>query len=445
VCVQTTGARRRNGATLRVLAATIGAVDLWDDLQWRGLAYQWTGDDALPARLRNGPVTVYFGCDPSAPSLHIGNLVGLIALRRFQRAGHRPIALAGGATGMIGDPSGRSDERNLLSASELDANVASIKGQLERFIDFDRGGMLVNNFDWFSSIGFIDFLRDAGKHFSVNVMLARESVKARLESESGISYTEFSYQLMQAYDFVHLFDAHGCDLQLGGSDQYGNIVAGVELGRKMRGAQLFGFTWPLVTRSDGAKMGKTAEGAVWLDPARTSPYAFYQWFVRVPDADAGKFLRIFTELGHEEIEALEKQASEEPAKREAQRALAREITMLVHGEAGLRRAERATEAFFTGDFASMTNEELIDLMRDVPSAQISRVRFDQGFAAVDALVDSGLAKSKSDARRTLTAGGAQLAGGAKLAADSTFGAPDLLHEFLVLQVGKKTFGLIRVS
>ncbi|MCA1830152.1 MAG: tyrosine--tRNA ligase, partial [Actinobacteria bacterium] len=266
-------------------------MDLWDDLQWRGLAYQWTGGDELPKRLREGPLTLYCGFDPSAPSLHIGNLVGLMALRRFQRAGHRPIAIAGGATGMIGDPSGRSEERNLLSSDELVANVASIEEQIRRFIDLDGGGSLRNNADWLSTMPFVAFLRDVGKHFSVNVMLAKESVKGRLESESGISYTEFSYMLMQAYDFVHLYQEYGCELQVGGSDQYGNIVAGVDLARRMHAATLYGFTWPLVTRSDGVKMGKTAEGAVWLDAERTSPFAFYQWFVRVPDGDAGTFLR----------------------------------------------------------------------------------------------------------------------------------------------------------
>jgi len=292
-------------------------MDLFDELLWRGLAYQWTGEDALPARLRDGPITLYCGFDPSAPSLHIGNLVGLTTLRRFQKAGHHPIAVAGGGTGMIGDPSGKSEERNLLSESELAENVASIRAQIARFLDFDAGASLVNNADWLGALGYIEFLRDVGKHFSVNAMLAKESVRARLESRAGISYTEFSYMLMQAYDFVHLHETAGCELQVGGSDQFGNISVGVDLGRRMHGVQLFGLTWPLVTRSDGVKMGKTAEGAVWLDPARTSPYAFYQWFVNVPDADAGPFLRFFTELPREEIEALEADVARAPAEHPA--------------------------------------------------------------------------------------------------------------------------------
>jgi tyrosyl-tRNA synthetase len=420
-------------------------VDLFDDLVWRGLAHQWTGEDALPARLRQGPLTLYFGCDPSAPSLHLGNLVGLVALRRFQRAGHRPIALAGGATGMIGDPSGRSEERNLLSPEALGHNVERIKSQLERFIDFDAGGMLVNNYDWFQGIGFIEFLRDVGKHFSVNVMLARESVRARLESESGISYTEFSYQLMQGYDFVHLYDTYGCELQIGGSDQYGNIVAGADLIRRMRGAQAFGFTWPLVTRSDGAKMGKTAAGAVWLDPELTSPYSFYQYFLRVPDADAGNFLRIFTELSHAEISDLERQAAEEPHKRAAQQALARELTTLVHGPEALGAAERATAVLFGGELAGLTEAQLLEIFADVPSVSVPSARLG-ALTATDALVEAGLAKSRGDARRLIEAGGATVGNRRIAAADETLSGSDLASEtVMVLRAGKKSFALLRFT
>jgi len=423
-------------------AGTIRAVDLWEDLQWRGLAYQWTGEDALPARLRKGPLTVYCGFDPTASSLHIGNLVGLTALRRFQKAGHTPIAIAGGATGMIGDPGGRSEERNLLSADELGANLVAIEAQIARFIDL-KTGMLLNNADWFSSMPFIGFLRDVGKHVPVNVMLARESVSARMASESGISYTEFSYQLMQAYDFVHLHEKYQCELQLGGSDQYGNIVAGVELARRMRGAQIFGLTWPLVTRSDGAKMGKTAEGAVWLDPARTSPYAFYQWFLRVPDADAGTFLRAFTELPREEIEALEKQAVDEPAKREAQRALARELTTLVHGAPGLAKAEAATRALFGGGLDGLGEDDLLEIFADVPSKELPRARLG-ALTAIEALVESGLAKSKSDARRLIESGGATIGNARAADPEQAVRAEDLSSEsVLVLRAGKKSFALLR--
>lgn len=424
-------------------AATIRAVDLWDDLQWRGLAYQWTGEDALPARLRRGPLTVYCGFDPTASSLHIGNLVGLTALRRFQKAGHRPIAIAGGATGMIGDPGGRSEERNLLSADELGANLVAIKAQIERFIDLDAGGLLLNNAEWFEQMPFIAFLRDVGKHVPVNVMLARESVSARMQSAAGISYTEFSYQLMQAYDFVKLYDAYECELQLGGSDQYGNIVAGVELGRRMRGVQLFGSTWPLVTRSDGAKMGKTAEGAVWLDPARTSPYAFYQWFLRVPDADAGKFLRVFTELDHDEIVSLEKQAVDAPAQREAQRALARALTSLVHGPRGLAAAERATSALFGGDLSGLSEKELLEIFSDVPSGEVPVARLG-GLGVQEAFVLAGLARSNSEARKLIEAGGATIGNRKLVDAGSVLSAGDLTAgSVMVLRAGKRNFGLVR--
>jgi tyrosyl-tRNA synthetase len=419
-------------------------MDLFEDLQWRGLAYQWTGDDALPARLRTGPITLYLGIDPSASSLHIGHLVGLMTLRRFQRAGHRPIAVAGGGTGMIGDPSGKSDERNLLSTDELTANVDAIRTQIARFLDFEgKGALLLNNVDWLGKLGYIEFLRDIGKHFSVNAMLAKESVRARLAGDAGISYTEFSYMLMQAYDFVQLYETAGCELQVGGSDQFGNISAGVDLGRRMRGVQLFGLTWPLVTRSDGAKMGKTAEGAVWLDPARTSPYAFYQWFMHVPDADAVGFLRIYTELPREKIEELETLVEKEPQKREAQRTLARELTLLVHGGDGLRAAERASEALFGGDLEGLSEAELLEIFADVPSKQLPRVRLDS-LTAGDALIEGGLAKSKSEARRLIEGGGASVGSRRVADPDERLGPDDLASgEIMVLRAGKSRFALLR--
>jgi tyrosyl-tRNA synthetase len=421
-------------------------MDLFDDLRWRGLAYQWTGEDALPARLRKGPVTLYLGVDPSAPSLHIGHLVGLTTLRRFQRAGHRPIAVAGGGTGMIGDPSGRSDERNLLSEEELAANLDAIRTQIARFLDFedgDRGALLLNNGEWLGKLGYIEFLRDVGKHFSVNAMLAKESVRARLASEAGISYTEFSYMLMQAYDFVHLYDIVGCGLQVGGSDQFGNISSGVDLGRRMRGVQLFGLTWPLVTRSDGAKMGKTAEGAVWLDPARTSPYAFYQWFIQVPDADAARFLKMYTDLPREQIEELEKQVEKKPQRREAQRTLARELTLLVHGEEGLRAAERASEALFGGELEGLSEAELLEIFADVPSKELPRARLGT-LTAGEALIEAGLTKSKSEARRLIEGGGAS-AGNRKINdPDEPLAQGDMASgSIVVLRAGKSRFALLR--
>jgi tyrosyl-tRNA synthetase len=343
---------------------------------------------------------------------------------------------------MVGDPSGRSEERNLLSAGELGANLHAIRSQIERFVDLSAGGLLIDNASWFADMPFLAFLRDVGKHASVNVMLARESVSARMQSEAGISYTEFSYQLMQAYDFVRLYDQYGCELQLGGSDQYGNIVAGVDLARRMRGAQLFGFTWPLVTRSDGAKMGKTAEGAVWLDAERTSPYAFYQWFMRVPDADAGAFLRTFTELDHETIEDLERRAKEEPQKRAAQRALARDLTVLVHGDDGLARAERATDALFGGELTGLTEADLLEIFADVPSAHVPKTRLGE-LSTTDAFIAAGLAPSKGEARRRLDQGGLYV-NNRRLEADRPLSAEDLAAgSVTVLRSGKRDFALLR--
>lgn len=422
-------------------------MDLFDDLRWRGLAHQWTGEDALPARLRAGPITLYYGCDPSADSLHIGNLIGLVALRRFQQAGHRPIALAGGATGMIGDPSGKSEERNLLARDQLEHNLERIREQIGRFIDLDDqgSGRLVNNADWLGRFSHLEFLREVGKHVSVNVMLAKESIRSRLEGETGISYAEFSYMLLQAYDFAHQFKEFGCELQIGGSDQFGNIVAGIDLGRRMYGAQLFGLTWPLLERSDGAKMGKTAEGAVWLAADRTSPYAFYQWFIRVPDADTGAFLRLFTQLDPADIEALESELADAPESRVAQRRLATELTLMVHGADGLARAERATAALFGGALTGLTEHELLEVFADVPSADVSRSSLASGIAATDAFVAAGLAKSKSEARRLLTGGGAY-ANNIRLDGDAAaLGTQHLATENLVvLRAGKRSFGLLRV-
>jgi tyrosyl-tRNA synthetase len=421
-------------------------MELFEELQWRGLVHQWIGEEALPAHLRKGSTTLYLGIDPSAPSLHIGHLVGLMTLRRFQHKGHRPIVVAGGGTGMIGDPSGKSDERNLLSEEELAANLEGIRRQIARFLDFGdkaRGALLLNNADWLGKLGYIEFLRDVGKHFPVNAMLAKESVRARLASDAGITYTEFSYMLMQAYDFVHLYDTAGCELQVGGSDQFGNISAGGDLGRRMRGVQLFGLTWPLVTRSDGAKMGKTAEGAVWLDPDRTSPYAFYQWFVHVPDADAVRFLKIYTELPRERIEELETVVKKEPQKRVAQRTLARELTLLVHGEEGLRAAERASEALFGGDLEGLSEAQLIEIFADVPSKEIPRARLDL-LTAADALIEGGLAKSKSEARRLVEGGGASVGSRRIADADDRLRPDDLAAgEIMVLRAGKSRFALLR--
>ncbi len=425
--------------------------DIYAELSWRGLIHQSTGEETLQAWLNEKPRTVYAGFDPTAESLHVGHMLPLVLLRRFQKAGHRPIALVGGATGMIGDPSGKSAERNLLSVEQLDANVAGIQNQMRQFLDFDSadGAVLVNNFDWMRSFSYLDFLRDVGKNFPVNVMMAKDSVRARLEREdSGISYTEFSYMLLQAYDFVHLFDSYQCQLQIGGSDQWGNITAGIDLGRRMRQAQLHGMTCPLLTKSDGTKMGKTESGAIWLSAERTSPYAFYQYWFNVADEDAGKCLRFLTELGREEIEALDKSREEEPHRRESQRRLAEALTEMVHGPAGLESAQRATQIFFGGEIDTLSDRQLLEIFADVPSQQVSRQRLlaTEGLNVVDALVEAGLCKSKGEARRVVTQGGAYVNNRRVENSDRALGPDDLASEtVMVLRSGKKKYALLRFT
>jgi len=423
--------------------------DIFAELTWRGLLHQSTDDRHLVPWLMEKPRTVYIGFDPTADSLHAGSLLPVMLLRRFQKAGHRPIALVGGATGMVGDPSGRSAERNLLSLEVLQANVEGIQKQLARFLDFDgspTGALLVNNYDWMGRFSFLEFLRDVGKHFPVNVMLGKDSVKSRLErTDSGLSYTEFSYMLLQAYDFVHLHQAYGCELQAGGSDQWGNITAGIDLARRMHGAQLYAITSPLITKSDGSKMGKTASGALWLDPAKTSPYQFYQYWINLPDADVGNFLRYFTDLEREAIEAIEAQHATAPERREAQKRLACEITRLVHGEAGLGSAQRATGILFGAEITGLNDAELTEIFADVPSSELSRDRLaGEGLPIVDALVESGLAKSKGEARRTLTQGGAYVNNRRIENAELKLGLGALASEtVLVLRAGKKNYALLR--
>ena len=423
--------------------------DVFAELRWRGLVNQTTDDQHMPEWLMEKPRTVYVGFDPTAESLHVGHLVALMTLRRFQKAGHRPIALVGGATGMIGDPSGKSDERNLLSVETLRHNQASMEKQLRRFLDFDCGAnsaLLVNNYDWMGPYGFLEFLRDVGKHFPVNVMLAKDSVKSRLErTDSGLSYTEFSYMLLQAYDFVFLNRNHGCEIQAGGSDQWGNITAGIDLGRRMHGATLYGITCPLLTRSDGSKMGKTESGALWLSPEKTSPYRFYQYWINLADADVGKCLRFFTDLDREAIESLEARHAADPARREAQRTLASELTRLVHGEEGLAAAERATAVFFGAEIQELSDSQLGEIFADVPSQQLSRSRLEgEGLPIVDALAESGLAKNKSDARRTVEEGGAYLNNRRVEGLELRLTLASLASEtVLILRRGKKNYALLR--
>ncbi len=425
--------------------------DICAELAWRGLIQQTTDDAFLPGWLRDGSRTLYAGFDPTADSLHVGSLMPLMALRRFQRAGHRPIALVGGATGMIGDPSGKSEERNLLSVEVLRANVAALDTQIRRFLDFDSpscGATVIDNYEWMHKFSFLEFLRDVGKHVPVGVMLAKDSVKNRLGREdTGLSYTEFSYMLLQAYDFVVLSRTHGCQLQIGGSDQWGNITAGIDLARRLGAGQLYGFTFPLLLTSTGQKMGKTERGTIWLSKERTSPYAFYQYWLNASDADAGTCLRFLTELPREEIEALDASRAAEPEKRDSQRRLAEWMTRLVHGSEGLATAERATSILFGAEIEHLDDGQLLEIFADVPSKTVAKDRLaGSGLPLVDALVDSGLAASKSEARRTIEQGGAYINN--RRAADlaRTITAADLASEtVVVLRSGRRKYGLLRFS
>ena len=424
--------------------------DIISELSWRELVNQITDEENLPKLLNEKPRAVYAGFDPTADSLHVGHLMALMILRRFQKAGHRPIALIGGATGMIGDPSGKSEERKLLSLDILDANLRGMEVQLRKFLDFDcgpRSAVLVNNYDWMSKFGYLEFLRDIGKHFPVNVMLTKDSVKARLErTDAGLSYTEFSYMLLQAYDFVQLFDQFGCEVQVGGSDQWGNITAGIDLCRRLRGAQLYGMTCPLLTKSDGTKMGKSETGALWLAAEKTSPYQFYQYWINLADADVGKCLRFFTDLTREEIESLLAEHAADPGRRTAQRRLAAELTRLVHDEDGLRSAERATEIFFGAEIGDLSDAQLISIFADVPSKALprDRVTAESGLSIIDALVEAGLAKSKGEARRTIVQGGAYVNNRRVESVDVLLNSAHLASEtVMVLRSGRRNYALLR--
>ena len=423
--------------------------DLFAELRWRGLINQTTDDERLPAWLMERPRAVYAGFDPTADSLHVGHLMALMILRRYQKAGHRPIALVGGATGMIGDPSGKSEERNLLSLEVLQTNVAAIERQFRQFLDFGTGphsALLVNNHDWMGRFGYLEFLRDVGKHFPVNVMLAKDSVKSRLDrSEGGLSYTEFSYMLLQAYDFVHLHQHYGCEAQVGGSDQWGNITAGIDLARRLHGVQLYGMTCPLLTKSDGTKMGKTESGALWLSAEKTSPYRFYQYWINLADADVGPCLRFFTDLEQEEIVALEARHGADPGRREAQRRLASELTRLVHGKDGLAITQRATDVFFGAEIHELSDAQLGDVFADVPSKEVPRQQLlGEGLPLVDALVEAGLAKSKGEARRTISQGGAYVNNRRVDRVEARLGPNDLASaSVIVLRSGKKNYALLR--
>jgi tyrosyl-tRNA synthetase len=414
---------------------------LIDNLNQRGLLTQISAEAELIEHLSSQYRTVYCGFDPTADSLHIGSLVPLLALRRFQEAGHRPIALAGGATGMIGDPSFKSNERKLNSAEVTAQWTTKIKDQLSRFIDFDCGensAIVVNNLDWTAGKDVLTFLRDIGKHFSVNAMIQKESVKQRIDREGeGISYTEFSYMILQAYDFAMLNEMHDCTLQIGGSDQWGNITAGIDLTRRMNQQQVYGLTLPLVTKADGGKFGKTEEGTIWLDPKRTSVYAFYQFWINTADADVYKFLKYFTFLNMAEIEAIEEADKAAEGRPEAQSILAREATRLVHGEEGLAAAQRISDALFSGDISTLTEEDFGQLKQDgMPSSRL------EGTTLVDALVQTDLAKSNKMAREFIGNGAVSVNGekvsdpAAKLDWNQAF-----FGKFFLLKRGKKLFHL----
>ena len=416
-----------------------------DDLTARGLIHDSTDADALRTRLHAGPLTLYSGFDPTADSLHAGNLVPLLVLRRFQDAGHRPIALAGGATGMIGDPSGRSDERNLLDEDVLAANVEAIKGQLGRILDFSAGATaatLVDNRTWTAPITVLDFLRDVGKHFTVNAMLGKESVRSRLDSESGLSFTEFSYMLLQANDYLWLHEREGCELQIGGSDQWGNIVAGIDLIRRRAGAHVHGLSFPLLLRSDGQKFGKSADGAVWLDAGRTSPYAFFQYWMNVDDRDVERFLLQMTLLPVTEALALTQAHAEHPERREGQRRLALEVTSLVHGRAQADSALAASAVLFGGDPGVAGVDAYTMLAAELPAGPVPPAMTGGTATAFDLVDATGLATSRSDARRGFTAGEFSV-NGRRVGADELMGTGDLLHgRYVLVQRGKKRFELL---
>ncbi len=425
-------------------------MDIFAELKWRGLIHQTTDDENLGAWLGAQPRTVYVGFDPTADSLHVGSLLPLMTLRRFQIAGHRPIALVGGATGMIGDPSGKSQERNLLSIDQLRANVVGMEQQMRGFLDFsssENPATLVNNFDWMRKFSYLDFLRDIGKNFPVNVMMSKDSVRSRLDREDGgLSYTEFSYMLLQAYDFAHLNEAFGCELQFGGSDQWGNITAGIDLGRRLRGVQLYGITCPLLTKADGTKMGKTESGTVWLSAERTSPYEFYQYWINVTDDDVGKCLRFLTELPREAIEALDDARAKDPEKKESQTTLAKEVTRLVHGDKGLEEAERATSAVFDKNksIKDLDDATLGQVFADMPSKTFSRSTLAEGLSLMEAFVETGLAKSKSEARRTIQQGGAYINDCRCQDFEKSLTEEDLASEtVIVLRSGKKKYALLK--
>jgi tyrosyl-tRNA synthetase len=422
-------------------------VSIIDELKWRGLVADCTDAEELGKKLA-APITLYCGFDPTADSLHVGNLVPLLALRRFQLLGHHPIAVAGGATGSIGDPSGKTAERQLLTKEILDRNIASVKRQLAKLLDFETSqnpARLVDNAAWTAGISFLDFLRDIGKHFSVNQMVAKESVRARMEDrEAGISYTEFSYMLLQAFDFMVLCRDANCELQIGGSDQWGNITAGIELTRKKLGKPVFGLTLPLITNTDGSKFGKTAAGAIWLDPQRTSVYKFYQFWINTDDRDVIRYLKYFTFLPPAEIAALEKAHAENPGPRLAHKALAKAATDLIHGSAATTEAVRASEILFGGELKDVTESTFNEIIGEVPTKEIGKAQLDgAGIPLVELLIHAGLSPSKGQARKDIDGGGVNINNVREASATRNVIAGDLLFgKHILLRKGKKNYTIV---
>ncbi len=417
----------------------------FDELKWRDMIFDQM--EGVPELLGKEKISIYNGFDPTADSLHVGHMVPLIALARLQRFGHTPIAIAGGGTGMIGDPSGRSNERSLLTIDQIDANMQAIRKQLAHFLDFEvksNPAKLINNADWLRKLNLVEFLRDTGKHFTVNYMLSKDSVKNRMEREEGLSFTEFSYMLLQSYDFLHLFDHEHCVMQTGGSDQWGNITAGAELIRRVRGKPAYGMVYHLVTKSDGTKFGKTESGAVWLSPERTSPYRYFQFWLNTDDRDVIKYLKFFTFMSREEIAELENAMITQPEQRAAQRTLARDITLTTHGADALARAEQASQALFGGDISGLSAADISDIFADVPSCELPADQLNQ-IQAADLLVTAGVAKSKGEARRSVSEGGIYINNQRVTDSAQVVASSEAIDgKFIVLRKGRKNYTLVKI-
>jgi tyrosyl-tRNA synthetase len=419
----------------------------FEELAWRGMLYDHV--EGVKELLAGQKVTIYNGFDATADSLHIGHLVPLLALARLQRFGHSPIALAGGGTSMIGDPSGKATERLLLSREQIEANVADIKGQLSQFLDFEirtNPARVLNNADWLLSLNLVEFLRDIGKHFTVNYMISKDSVRTRIDREEGISFTEFSYMLLQSYDFLHLYDHENCLMQTGGSDQWGNITAGVELIRRTRARPAYAMVYPLITKADGSKFGKTEAGSVWLSPKRTSPYRFYQFWLNTDDRDVITYLKFFTFLTQPEVEEYEQALKDRPEERQAQRRLAQEVTGTVHGPTALEQAEQAARVLFGGEISGLSAEAIQDIFADVPSSELPGEQLSgTEYSIVDLLASTSLVKSKGEARRAIAEGGIYVNNRRVSDPGETVSGQEAIEgQFIVLRKGRKNYHLVRV-